>query len=278
MGRPAKRNMKRILLSAFLISTFLISSSLLAEPKKKSFQERFPSPEELAAITERGRMMAEYDVAAWHATDVIQDLKPPAGSFRYYIAKKSDAGWVVVFGRLTEAHDKFLIVYQATQGTRSEFFTDKKYDPPLEDVDFYFAAAKAFDKALDDLGPVNRPYNSYAIPSTTGQLYVYLLPAQTTDGIYPLGADVRYTFTSDGNTMVEKRQMHKTVLEFDFRDSSAQGKKLEASWHTHVLSNVPEDSDVFYVLARKPSIPEYVGTMDKKVWVINTDGTILLGK
>jgi hypothetical protein len=80
-----------------------------------------PSQEELAAITARGRIMAEYDVAAWHATDVVQDLKPEKGSTRYYIAKKLDAGWVVVFGRLNEAHDRFLTVYQANQGHSRSF-------------------------------------------------------------------------------------------------------------------------------------------------------------
>lgn len=261
-----------------LLVLLLLLICLTANAKNKQEKEKPPSAEELAEITMRGKMLAEYDVAAWHATDVIQDLKPQPGSFRYYIARKTDAKWEVVFGRLSEMHDRFLIVYQANQGTQLEFFTDKKYDPPLENTDFYFSAAKAYEAALHDLGALNRPYNSYAILGEKGQLYVYLLPAQTTDGIYPLGADVRYTFTADGNALLEKHAMHKSVLEFDPKDRSGSGRKIEASWHTHVLSNRPEDSDVFYVLTRKPLIPEYVGTMDKKIWVINTDGTIVLGK
>ncbi|HVN18182.1 MAG TPA: hypothetical protein VMU05_05395 [Dongiaceae bacterium] len=256
---------------------FLIAISLSAMAKKKAEKQTL-SVEELAAITARGKILAEYDVAAWHATDVIQDLKPQNGSFRYYIARKTDAGWVVLFGRLSEARDKFLIVYQATQGTRPDFFTNRTFDPPLESTDFYFSAAKALDTAIKDLGPVKRPYNSYAIPAEPGRLYIYLLPAPTVDGVYPLGADVRYTFTSDGGTMLEKHPMHKTVLDFDYREKSTGGKKLAAGVHSHVLSNCPEDSDVFLVLTRRSSIPEYVGTMDKKIWVINTDGTISVGQ
>jgi hypothetical protein len=255
----------------------VIALSLALTAKEKKVDDS-PSAEELAAITARGRIMAEYDVASWHATDVVQDLKPAEGSIRYYIAKKGTGGWVVVFGRLNEAHDKFLIAYQATQGTRPEFFTAKRFDPPIENADFYFFAARALETALKDIGSVKRPYNPYAIPSESGQLYVYFLPAQTKDGVYPLGGDVRYTFASDGNTLLEKHLMHKTVLEFDSNAKPDGIKKIEASWHTHVLSNRPEDSDVFYVLARKPAIPEYVGTMDKKIWVIHTDGTIVLGK
>jgi hypothetical protein len=250
----------------------LLASCAGLVAQKVEQENKVPTQAELQAITARGKMLAEYDVAAWHATDVIQDLKPVKGSTRYYIAKKTDAGWVVVFGRLSDSHDRFLTLYQANQGTRPDYFTDKKYDPPLERTDFYFCAAKAFEAALKDLGPVNRPYNAYAIPLEAGQLYVYLLPAQTENGVYPLGGDVRYTFTADGNSMVEKRQMHKSILEFTIKKDTVAGS------HTHVLSLTPEDSDVFYVLTRKPSIPEYVGTLDKKIYIIQTDGSILLGK
>jgi len=217
-------------------------------------------------------MLEEYDVAAWHASDVVQDMKPEKGSTRYYIAKKADAGWIVVFGRLNETHNKFLVVYQATQGTKPEYFTAKRFDPPAEDTDFYLHAATAFDAALKDLGPVNRPYNAYAIPSEKAQLYVYLLPAPTQNDVYPLGGDVRYTFSPDGSTVLEKRQMHKSILEFKV------DKTMVAGTHTHVLTLSPEDSDVFYVLTRKPSLPEYVGTLDGKIYVVQPDGTILPGK
>ena len=143
---------------------------------------------------------------------------------------------------------------------------------PLEDSDFYLHAATAFEAALKDLGPVNRPYNAYAIPFEQAQLYVYLLPAQTDNDVYPIGGDVRYTFSADGSTMLEKRQMHKSVIE------SKIDKTTAAGMHTHVLSLSPEDSDVFYVLIRKPPRPEYVGTLDAKIYIVQTDGTILLGK
>ena len=263
--------MKRIGLPVALLAMCL---SLAAEKKK----DDTASVAELAAITARGRSIAEYDVAAWHATDAIQDLKPEQGSTRYYIAKKGESGWVVAFGRLNETREKFLTVYQATQGTRPEFFSTRKYDPPLESGGFYLFAGKAFEAALKDLGPVNRPYNAYAITSETGQLYVYLLPASEKNGVYLLGGDARYTFSADGGTLLEKRQMHKTILEFNSNDNSSGIKKLEAGYHTHVLSNIPEDSDVFYVLNRKPSIPEYIGTQSKKIYVVQTDGTIILGK
>lgn len=103
---------------------------------------------------------------------------------------------------------------------------------------------------------------------------MYFLPAQTKDWIFPLGADVRYRISEDGHGIGEKRQMHKTVLEFDSKNLPKGVKKIEQSFHTHVLSNTVEDSDVFYVLSRKPAIPEMIATMDKRILEVEVDGTI----
>lgn len=260
-----------------LLLTILLSTFSLAEKPKQ------PTEAELAAITARGRLMAEYDVAAWHATDAVQaaakgDLSTKVHGF--YVAQKGDKGWTVVFGGVSDKQDKYLISYEAVQGSTPTEFTVNRYDPPREDAGYYLASAKALAIAMKDFGRPNRPYNTYVLPEKEGKFYVYLLPAQTTDGIYPLGGDVRYLFSADGTTILEKRQMHKTVLEFDYRpgNKDVDVKTVKAGYHTHVLSNTPEDSDVFFVLSRKPSIPEYVGMLDKTIYVILTDGTILLGK
>src|SRR4051794_18321455 len=75
-----------------------------------------PPAEELAAIAERGRALAGYDAAAWHASDAVQAKKPRAGSVVRYIARKTDRGWDVAFGRLDEQRDVFRIACLATQG------------------------------------------------------------------------------------------------------------------------------------------------------------------
>ena len=57
-----------------------------------------PSDAELAAITERGRLLAEYDAAAAVATDAVLPTHPKEGAFNRYIAHKTETGWVVDFG------------------------------------------------------------------------------------------------------------------------------------------------------------------------------------
>jgi hypothetical protein len=230
----------------------------------------------LLETTARGRALYEYDQASWHATDTVQAMNPPRESLGRYIARKIDSRWTVSFGHLNESRDKFLIYYEADQGPTAQDFAAKKLEPPQEDTTFYLSAAKAIDLALHDFRAEKRPYNVAVIPAPSDQLYIYVMPAQTKTGIYPLGGDARYLITADGTTILEKRQLHKTILE-NSTASLPKDTKTAAGFHTHVLSDVPEDTDVFYVLTREPRVPEYVGTLSKKIFIITTDGTILDG-
>ena len=108
---------------------------------------------------------------------------------------------------------------------------------------------------MRDLGGTSRPYNIAVLPADHESFYVYLYPAQVTAGIYPLGADVRYRVSPDGTKIIEKRQMHKTIIE---SDTARKDITVKVGYHSHVLSEVPEDTDVFLVLTRQPRVPEIV--------------------
>ena len=248
-----------------LALAIVLSASVVVAQKSSP-----PSQAELDGITARGRMLAEYDVAAWHSSDAVLAMNPEKGSVARYVAKKADAGWVVAFGRFNDKHDGFLVVYEATQAANPQEFRVKKCDPPQEDTGFYYSAAKAIETALQDFRGAQRPYNVAMLPAESNQMYVYVVPAQATGGIYPLGGDVRYLMSPDGSTIVEKRHLHKTILEI--RDSGKSGT-MAGGFHTHVLSDVPEDTDVFHVLRRKPPLPEYVATK-KYRYLIQADGSI----
>lgn len=241
--------------------------ALCVSPAFAQKRETHATPSELAEMTERGRQFAEYDVAAWHATDAVKALSPPEGSVARYVAMKTEAGWAVAFGRLNEKRDKFLVAYEATQGATPTEFKVKKHDPPKEDAGFYLAAARAIETALADFRGENRPYNVAALPSKSGQVYVYVVPAQTKQGVYPHGGDTRYLVSQDGAKIIEKRQMHRSVLEFQI------GHDTEMGYHTAVVDNAPEDTDVFYVLSRRPRVPELIVT-EKFVYHVGTDGTV----
>lgn len=228
------------------------------------------TPEELAAISQRGRLLAEYDRAAWAASDGLQALKPDRSVLGAYIAQQTSAGWTVAFGRLSEEKDKFLIAYEASGAASSGPFQVRRFDPPKEDRAFFRSAARAIPLALGEFTAAeNRPHNVAVLPAGADRLYVYVLPAQTKEGVYPLGGDARYLVSGDGLRIVEKRQLHKSIIEF----RHDPGVKTEAGVHTAVLDEVPEDTDVFHVLVRRPSVPEWVATKSF-VYVIAVDGSI----
>ncbi len=238
-------------------------------------EPRPPGKAELAAITARGRDLAGYDAAAWHASDAVMETRPKPGAFQQYIAQKTAKGWTVAFGRLNEKRDRFLIAYEATQGAKPDRFTVKPFDPPRADAGFVLAAALGIETALADFTNhfegEQRPYNVYVLPAPKDRLWTYLLPAQTKAKVWPLGGDVRYLVSPDGKKILEKRQMHKSIIELEQREGDPS--QLVAGTHSHVLSETPEDSDVFHVLARKPAVAELVCT-EHCVFVVEPDGAI----
>ncbi len=229
-----------------------------------------PSDDALAAITARGTLLAGYDTAAWQSTDAVTASHPAEGLIERYIARKTDAGWVVDFGRLNRSGDKFLVAYEAVQTGNSASYEVKNFSPVREDAGWNLSAAKAVELATRDFGPTTRPYNIAALPGDAGSLYVYLYPAQVKAGVYPLGGDVRYRVSPNGSSITEKRQMHKSIIE---SVSADQKVKMESGYHSHVLSDVPEDTDVLLVVTRQPKVPEIVVTQHF-MYTIATDGKI----
>jgi hypothetical protein len=225
----------------------------------------------LDGVTERGRALYAYDQAAWHGTDAFFALKPDTNGLTHYICtKKTPSGWLVTFPKWNEAHDRLLVAYEAIESEPGKYEA-RAYNPPKTANDDLAAKERALELAIATFQHSNRPYNTAILPAPDGSLYVYLYPGQTKDTVWPLGGDIRYTFSPDGKQIVETRQLHKSILDFEVKPNAVAG------YHTHILSDVPEDTDVLYVLNRKPSLPEYIGAA-KRIFVVNTDGAITVTK
>jgi hypothetical protein len=218
---------------------------------------------ELDSITARGRLIAEYDMAAWHATDAVMALHPPEGAIQAYLARRrSDGKWEVVFGASAPDASTFQITYQAIQSAPSDTgFTASAVSPPRVDSDYFARASRALDIARKEFGRVTRPYNAMVVQADdAGEWFVYLVPAPTIAGVFPLGADVRYRVRRDGRTITDRRRLHNAVLEFPPASKPQSGTRLVAGSHAAVLADRPEDTDVFHVLTREPRVPEYIVT------------------
>lgn len=251
-------------LSLFLLFFSFAFSSTFAQ------SDQPPAQDKLDAITQRGRQLHAYDMAAWHATDAVMALKPENGSFTTYVARQNGTNWTVVFGKLNDAKDKFVVAYEAVQNAAPESFKATKLEKVREESGFYVGAAKALQTAKTDFGKVARPYNSAVLPADETNFFVYLLPAQTEVGKFPLGGDVRYKISKNGEEILEKRQMHRSIIEFQ---APPPNVKAETGIHTAILDDIPEDSDVFHVLTRDLNLPELIAT-NKFIYQVAADGSI----
>lgn len=227
----------------------------------------------LAGVTERGRALYAYDQAAWHGTDAIFALHPDTNGLTHYICTKTPNGWLVTFPKWNGAHDQLLVAYEAMESGQPGHYEARKYDPPIAASNSLAPMERALELALADFPRPNRPYNTAILPAPDGNLYVYLYPGQTKDTVWPLGGDVRYTISPDGASIVEKRQLHKSILDMEYKPDA----HVVSGFHTHLLSDVPEDTDVLYVLNRRPSMPEFIGT-SKHFFSVEKDGSIRIVK
>jgi hypothetical protein len=254
-------------------AVLLLALVARAVPPSKGQEAIAPTSGELAAITERGRLLYEYDQAAWHASDAVQMANPKNVEGQRYIAKKENGKWTVVFGKLNEDRSRFAISYEADEQATLRQFVVKQESAERQDEGFFLYAARAIELAMKDFGVANRPYNVAVLPAPADQLHVYLYPTQTKARVYPLGGDMRYLVSADGTKILEKRPMHKTIIE----TAPQSGKRTAAGFHTHVLSDQPEDTDVFHVLTQDPPVPEFVATTHF-MYQVSTDGTVEMRK
>jgi hypothetical protein len=202
------------------------------------------SRDSLDGITARGRDIAAYDAAAWHGSDAVVALKPDYAAAPRYLARprQQDGRWEVVFGRLSATSDSFVIAYRAEQMQAGDtVYAGSRVLPTVVDTGYYVRAARA------------------------------LVPAPTRTGYWPLGADVRYQITPDGRSLLAKRRLHNTVLEYGPPKPGVD--RPAAGYHSAVLADEPEDTDVFLVLTRRPQVPEYIVSASY-YFRIDTDGRI----
>ena len=268
MNRKIPFGIGATLLLAMAIATIFSAQEAVAQKAEA------PTAEDLAAITERGRLLHEYDQAVWHATDAVQMANPKTVEGQRYIAKKENSKWIVVFGKLSDDRTRFDISYEADEQATLRNFAVREELKERQDEGFFLFAARAMGVTAKDFGKTSRPYNIAVLPGPSEQLYVYLYPAQTKARVNPLGGDVRYLVSADGVKILEKRQMHKTIIE---NQPTQQMKKIVGGHHTHVLSDLPEDTDVFHVLTQDPPAPEIIVT-PQLIYKVMADGTIRIEK
>lgn len=201
-------------------------------------------------------------------------LSFPDDSVRRLIARRSQFGWEVASGRLSDDGSLYLMVRLAIPGIQ-RMWASTEFDPPQPDSGYFARAARAIETSLTMFKPIaHRPYIATAVPVEDGLgWWVYLYPAPVVAGVWPRGGDFRFRVSADGRVLTEWRLLHESITEYSAR--TAPSAKPPAERESLVSGDTPEDTDVFHVLQRRPALPELM-TAGKNRYRIDVDGSIRL--
>ena len=235
-----------------------------------------PSADSLAAISRRGRAIAEADHIVWLSTGAIAPSSLPTDSIRRFIPRRTDSGWEVADGALSDDGSTYMISRLATPGIQPDVWASSLFDPAFPDTGYFVRAARAIESSLTMFRPVEeRPYIATVIPADDSlSWHVYLYPAPTVEGIWPRGGDMRFRVSADGRIVTEARRLHETIAEYSVRTARSATTKAEDG-QPAVSGNAPEDTDVFHVIQRRPALPELM-TIGRFQYQIDVDGGIRL--
>lgn len=236
-------------------------------------------PEQTAIdeVNRLGRMIYDYDQAAWHGTDaVLPLLQENQGSMgttvKSYVVEQTEEGmWRVMFGRLTPDSTGYEIAFEAKLDTAYGVSSTIAYEQGEIESGFPADAGKALALAKQNFqAPQQVTYNTVALPVTEDSLYVYLLPAPPAKNVFFIGSDRRYTYDTRRGTLAGSKQLHQSMLTMDLR---RQPEMITIS--TAVLTAIPTETDVFFAISRPAETPSavnhYVMT-GEEVFSLNQNG------
>lgn len=213
----------------------------------------------LRQVERLGRALYEYDQAAAKATDALMDLHPEQSRLGMFIAWRTDTGWKVGFGHLDPEGTAFLLAYEAGIGPDGETWRVETFPEPVRRTGFYRQAARAWQAVKPRVKTDFAPLNVAMLPGDGESIYVYVYPGQTTFDHYRLGGDTRYTCDLKRNTVTETRRLHRDVLLMPYAVKSDEDK-VDITSTTAVVTNVPVETDILYVLSRRFSAQHVVLT------------------
>lgn len=228
----------------------------------------------LHEISKFGKLLYEYDMACYMATDSLRATNPDISLMGLFIAENGKDSWKVGFGKLNSAGDKFLLAYEVRVNYNEKKVKIIKHSPVFETTGFYYAAAKAYKAAVEKFKPQTESVNYAFLPKDENSVYVYFYPAQEDTKSYLLGGDARYTYDINGQKITEEMPLHKSILKMPM-DLPKELEGRDASTITSaIVTKSFVETDVMYVLYRRFKAFHYVGT-GNFIYKLNEDGDFI---
>jgi len=234
-----------------------------------------PSADSLSSITRRGRTLAIRDSIASLAAAAMTSPVVPADSIVRLIVRRSERGWEVVSGRLSNGDKIFLVTEVSTPGIEPKRWASTTFDPPAVDTGYFANAARAIESSILMFHrSSSHTYVAMAIPAEEPPWWlVYIYPAASGDGVWPIGGDMRFRVSADGRVITESRRLHESVRQYSVRTARSASRPWEGQ--PFVSGDTPEDTDVFHILQRRPALPELLRA-GRFRYRVDVDGSIRL--
>ncbi len=247
----------------------------IAVPKVAAAQSAASTPEahdaDIALATSRGKMIYDYDQAAWHSTDaLLEDVKDArALGIQGWVVTKVAAGLdVTYFGRNDQG--PYGIYSAVWTGTAT---IDRKRIAPgaaavLQPEQLRLIAAREAASPVGLLTCSNKPFNTVVLPAEkpgNPDLVYYLTPQISANSI-PFGGHHRIAILNGKET--GRRSFTRGCMELPL-PTGKKRKKLAALMVTHLLDPIPTEAHVFNVFASQ--VPLYVGTQSNgQLWSVES--------
>src|SRR5262245_57936301 len=159
--------------SAFVVLVFtalVTGGSLSAQSRRSRAPAEPPSVDSLAAVSARGRALAEYDSIAWLGGGAITSLSLPLDGIRRLIARKSSQGWEVAAGSLGPSGETYSMSHLAIPGIEDgPVWAVTSFDQPEEDTGYFASAARAIETSVTMFrAAAERPYIATVVPASDG--------------------------------------------------------------------------------------------------------------
>lgn len=230
---------------------------------------------DIATIEKLGHEIYLQDQAAWHGTDALLALHPPAElqqqKVRGWIVEETPDGQRVRFIR--DGADGLEAAYDIDDAGRKPRVSEPRDRSLSEAEQAQFRARTAISSHI--ARPCSPHYNTVILPDPQGDGWlVWALASSTTPKTWFIGGNYRFTVSKDGNTILRTDALSLSCLtmsDAQAKASAPQGTKAVAQFSTQLVSPIPVETAVFVNL--ESGLPMFVGTPDRSIWEI-VDGHV----
>lgn len=228
------------------------------------------------SIIRRGKMLYDFDQAAWHSTDAFVDkarnldkltisgrvVVPVEGGLQAIYYGRKDTGRFAIFTGIWNGTKIVDPVY--SKGETGPALSEEAN--AYADVIDLLMSGKLETKDLWYCNKANP--NFVVLPgSETGEYFLYFMTAQQKNGVYPLGGHHRLQIR-DGKVVSQRKFTNSCI---DLGDGKSADKKPVMFYLTHMLDDKPTEIHVFTAIASRTVV--MVGTIEnKQSWLVTPKG------